>query len=121
MKTRNLVFVAMACMGLLCPVHAAVLKVETPNTQLVLDATEGQQLAMLYYGDKSATMEDVRNQIVKDINTKPFKGKYKSDGILSDIPRGTDLATNGTKRVAKPSIPGRKRKGCLPSIPFFFQ
>ena len=53
----------MACMGLLCPVHAAVLKVETPNTQLVLDATEGQQLAMLYYGDKSATMEDVRNQM----------------------------------------------------------
>ena len=63
MKTRNLLFVAMACMGLLCPVHAAVLKVETPNTQLVLDATEGQQLAMLYYGDKSATMEDVRNQM----------------------------------------------------------
>ena len=52
----------MACMGLLCPVHAAVLKVETPNTQLVLDATEGQQLAMLYFGDKSATLEDISNQ-----------------------------------------------------------
>ena len=52
----------MACMGLLCPVHAAVLKVETPNTQLVLDATEGQQLAMLYYGDKSATLEDISSQ-----------------------------------------------------------
>ena len=59
MKTRNLLFVAMACMGLLSPVHAAVLKVETPNTQLVLDATEGQQLALLYYGDKSATLDDI--------------------------------------------------------------
>ena len=52
----------MACMGLLSPVHAAVLKVETPNTQLILDAAEGQQLAMLYYGDKSATMEDISSQ-----------------------------------------------------------
>jgi hypothetical protein len=62
MKTRNLLFVAMACMGLLSPMHAGVLKVETPNTQLVLDATEGQPLAMLYYGDKSATLEDISNQ-----------------------------------------------------------
>ena len=52
----------MACMGLLSPVHAAVLKLETPNTQLVLDATEGQQLSMLYYGDKSATLEDISSQ-----------------------------------------------------------
>ena len=63
MKTRKLLLLAMACMGLLSPMHAAVLKVETPNTQLILDATEGQQLALLYYGDKSATMEDVRNQM----------------------------------------------------------
>ena len=62
MKIHGLVLVSMACMGLLCPVHAAVLKVETPNTQLVLDATEGQQLALLYYGDKSATEEDISSQ-----------------------------------------------------------
>ncbi len=42
--------------------HAEVLKVETPNTQLVLDATEGQELALLYYGDKSATLEDISSQ-----------------------------------------------------------
>jgi len=51
----------MACMGLLSPVHAAVLKLETTNTQLVLDATEGQQFALLYYGDKSATLDDIAN------------------------------------------------------------
>lgn len=61
MKTRNLLLLVMACMGLLSPMHAAVLKLETPNTQLVLDATEGQQLSMLYYGDKSATLEDIAN------------------------------------------------------------
>ena len=62
MKTRKLLLLAMACMGLLSPMHAAVLKVETPNTQLIFDATEGQQLALLYYGDKSATLEDISNQ-----------------------------------------------------------
>ena len=62
MKIHDLVLVSLACMGLLCPVHAAVLKLETPNMQLVLDVTEGQQLAMLYFGDKSATLEDISNQ-----------------------------------------------------------
>ena len=86
MKTRNLLFVAMACMGLLSPVHAEVLKVETPNTQLVLDATEGQQLAMLYYGDKSATMEDVRNQMsdvrnqMSDIRCQRFMERVLQEG-----------------------------------------
>ncbi len=49
-------------MGLICPVHATFVTLETPNTRLILDATEGQQLAMLYYGDKSATPDDISNQ-----------------------------------------------------------
>ena len=51
----------MACMGLFSPVHAAFFTLETPNTRLILDATEGQQLALLYYGDKSATLDDIAN------------------------------------------------------------
>ena len=39
--------------------NAEVLRLETPNTQLVLDATEGQELRVLYFGDKSATLADI--------------------------------------------------------------
>ena len=75
MKTRKLLLLAMACMGLLSPMHAAVLKVETPNTQLILDATEGQQLALLYYGDKSATLEDITQLLNGQINDQMVNEK----------------------------------------------
>ena len=38
--------------------------VETPNTQLLLTATEGSDLGKLYYGDKSATLQKLRQNEV---------------------------------------------------------
>ena len=58
MKARFLILVCLASMGTL-PVLAASYTLQTPNTQMVLDATEGQELRMLYYGDKSATLADI--------------------------------------------------------------
>ncbi|MCR4665454.1 MAG: hypothetical protein K5660_08830, partial [Paludibacteraceae bacterium] len=55
--------------------HAAVLTVETPNTQLILDATEGQQLALLYYGDPSATLEDITQLLNGQINDQMVNEK----------------------------------------------
>ena len=36
-------------------------KVETPNTQMLLYANEGQDLHMAYYGAKTATLQELRN------------------------------------------------------------
>ena len=58
MKARFLILVCLASMGTL-PVLAASYTLQTPNTQMVLEATEGQELKMLYYGDKSATLADI--------------------------------------------------------------
>ncbi len=62
-------------MGLLSPVHAAFFTLETPNTRLILDVTEGQQLALLYYGDKSATIEDITQLLNGQINDQMVNEK----------------------------------------------
>ena len=36
-------------------------KVETPNMQLLLTATDGQDLRMVYFGNKAATMQELRD------------------------------------------------------------
>ncbi|MBR0309414.1 MAG: alpha-galactosidase [Paludibacteraceae bacterium] len=59
---RLIVLLSLACMGLSSPMHATCVTLTTPHTQMVLDATEGNELKMLYYGDRSATAEDIRSQ-----------------------------------------------------------
>ncbi|MBQ7258892.1 MAG: alpha-galactosidase [Paludibacteraceae bacterium] len=61
MKTRLVAVLIIASMGLLRPVLAASYTLRTPNTQLILSAEQGQDLQLLYYGDKSATIEDLTN------------------------------------------------------------
>ena len=56
---RFLVWLGIASMGLTVPVLAASYTLQTPKMQLVLDATEGQELKMLYFGDKSASLADI--------------------------------------------------------------
>ena len=43
------------------PIQAETFTLRTPGTQLVLEATQGQDLQLLYYGDKSATASDIAN------------------------------------------------------------
>jgi len=50
-------------MGMTVPVLAASYTLQTPKMQLVLDATEGQELQVLYFGDKSASLADISNQL----------------------------------------------------------
>ena len=56
---RFLVWLGIASMGLTVPVLAASYTLQTPNTQMVLEATEGQELKVLYFGDKSASLADI--------------------------------------------------------------
>jgi alpha-galactosidase len=49
-------------------VHAAFITLETPGTRLILDVTEGQLLRSLYYGDKSATVNDITQLLNGQIN-----------------------------------------------------
>ena len=59
MKTNFMIL--LASIGMTVPVLAASYTLETPNTQLVLQADEGEQLQQLYYGDKSAMPSDIAN------------------------------------------------------------
>lgn len=59
MKPKHLILIVLASMGLNVPVLAASYTLQTPKMQLVLDATEGQELQVLYFGDKSATLADI--------------------------------------------------------------
>ena len=68
MKTRQLFVFILACIGLFSPVHAAFVTLETPGTRLILDVTEGQLLRSLYYGDKSATVNDITQLLNGQIN-----------------------------------------------------
>ena len=52
-----------ACLSVGARLHAEPIVLQTPNTQLVLQAEQGEPLQMLYYGDKSASEADL-NQVI---------------------------------------------------------
>ncbi|MBQ2575371.1 MAG: hypothetical protein II575_14260, partial [Bacteroidales bacterium] len=59
MKPKHLILIVLASMGMTVPVLAASYTLQTPKMQLVLDATEGQELQVLYFGDQSASPADI--------------------------------------------------------------
>ena len=74
MKVRLFILIIIASMGLLCPVLAASYTLETSNTRLVLQANEGEDLKVLYYGDQSATIEDLNAASVQGSPALPAFG-----------------------------------------------
>ena len=52
---------ACACLGVCAPLHAEIIRLQTPGTQLVLRADTGEQLQLLYYGDLSASETDLQS------------------------------------------------------------
>ena len=79
MNTKTLIIGAMT----LLPAAPALgwqgeVTIETPNTQLLLTAWEGGDLRQSYYGEKSATLQQLRDagysaQIVKNESNNMFR------------------------------------------------
>ena len=62
----------LACCGI--GLFAETIYLETPNTRLLLRAEQGQDLQVLYYGDKSATVEDLNAASVQGSPALPAFG-----------------------------------------------
>ena len=71
MKRLFLSFLFVSCSLLL---SSEVITLQTPNTQLVLRAEQGQDLQVLYYGDKSATIADLNAASVQGSQALPAFG-----------------------------------------------
>ena len=74
MKSRLIAVLIAASMGFVCPMLAASITLQTPNTQLILSAEPGQDLRVLYYGDQSATEADLIAAGVQGENALPAFG-----------------------------------------------
>ncbi|MDE6328963.1 MAG: alpha-galactosidase [Duncaniella sp.] len=89
---------------------AEIVDVSTPGTSLVLDATEGQPLKILYYGDRlspaeAASIQETGGAI--SLNAYPVYGiQPMGEAALSvthaDGNRTTDVAVTGVSRTTEP-------------------
>lgn len=89
---------------------AEIVDVSTPGTSLVLDATEGQPLKILYYGDRlspaeAASLQETGGAI--NLNAYPVYGiQPMGEAALSvthaDGNRTTDVAVTGVSRTTEP-------------------
>ncbi len=89
---------------------AEIVDVSTPGTSLVLDATEGQPLKILYYGDRlspaeAASLQETGGAI--SLNAYPVYGiQPMGEAALSvthaDGNRTTDVAVTGVSRTTEP-------------------
>lgn len=61
MRIGQLFLAACACLLVCAPLRAENVRLQTPNTQLVLQASQGEPLRLLYYGDLSGSAEDIAN------------------------------------------------------------
>ena len=61
MRKTTLLFSAMLLAALPAMGWQGTVKVETPSTQLLLQANEGSDLFMVYYGSKSATLQELND------------------------------------------------------------
>ena len=58
-RSLTYLFTMCACLCVGARLHAEVITLQTPNTRLILKYEIGQDLQLLYYGDKSATLRDI--------------------------------------------------------------
>ena len=57
MKNKKKLFMLAGALTLCCSMAAETVDISTPHTSLVLDATKGQELKQLYYGDRLAAAD----------------------------------------------------------------
>lgn len=93
---------AMAAM----PAHGEIINIATPSTSLVLDATQGQPLKIMHYGDRmtDADIDALPSAGSINLNAYPVYGlNPQGEAALSvthtDGNRTTDLAVKGVTRT----------------------
>ena len=70
----NRILIMCACLCVGARLFAEIITLQTPNTQLVLRVEQGQDLQVLYYGDKSATIADLDAAAVQGAPALPAFG-----------------------------------------------
>jgi alpha-galactosidase len=110
---KNCLLLSALCIaGVTMPVSAEIVNIRTPHTSLVLDATKGDQLKFLYYGENLSDNEvnEIKDSGIQPLNAYPVYGMQAaretamsvthSDGNMTLDLAVTNISTtteNGTK------------------------